>query len=196
MKSLKNNFFVKIARGYVTFFYWCFPLIVIIKGILLITGSTLNSQQTNTVLLNVDLLGLFGNEKFITEINFNNIVFWLFILAANASIITGFYYGLIKLNKFLKNVYEDKPFIQENGKHLKTIGILVMVLSTLVYLTKYISEHFYRLPVSENYISLRIFEILINALLNFNLVIGLVVFVIGEVIVRAAEIKEEQDLTV
>ena len=28
--------------------------------------------------------------------------------------------------------HEDNPFIEENGKHLKMIGIIIMVLSTLV----------------------------------------------------------------
>ena len=195
MKSLQDNFFVNIARGYVTFFYWCFPLIVIVKCILLIYNPTLTSQQTNTVLLNVDLLGLFGNEKFITAINFNTVVLWLLILVVNASIIAGIYYGLIKLKKFLKNVYEDRPFIQENGKHLKVIGTLVMALSTLIYIAKHTTGFLSSLQIS-NDAYIKVFEILINLFLKPALGIGLIVFVIGEIIVRAAEMKEEQDLTV
>ncbi|PIW69031.1 MAG: hypothetical protein COW08_09325, partial [Ignavibacteriales bacterium CG12_big_fil_rev_8_21_14_0_65_30_8] len=38
--------------------------------------------------------------------------------------------------------------------------------------------------------------ILISSLFNPYLVVGLVIFVIGEVIVRAVKMKDEQDLTV
>ena len=54
----------------------------------------------------------------------------------------------------------------------------------------------YPLPVSQAIKYLYFLAILISSLFNAYLVVGLVVFVIGEIIVRAAEIKEEQDLTV
>ena len=193
MKSFKNNSFVKIARGYVIFFYVCFPLVIIGKILQLNFGPDLTPQQTNIVLPNVDVGGFFGNEKFITSLNFGNVVLWLFILLVNACLMAGIFYGIIKLNKFLKNVYNDRPFIQENGKHLKVIGILIIVLSTLVQIAKNTPSLAILHP---GIIFISIIVILFNALLNSNLAIGLVVFVIGEIIVRASEMKEEQDLTV
>ncbi|MGA7836528.1 MAG: DUF2975 domain-containing protein [Ignavibacteriaceae bacterium] len=196
MKPLKNNFFVKTARSYVIFFYVCFPLIIIAKLFILITTPRMNSQQTSLALPNVDLGGFFGNEKFMTDLNYGSIVLWLFIIVVNVVIIAGIFYGIIKLNKFLKNVYNDRPFTKDNGKHLKVIGILVMILSTLIYLANNTTNFLNPLPVSDSINYLNIIGLLISTLLNPSLAIGLVVFVIGEVIIRAAELKEEQDLTV
>jgi len=196
MKSLKNNFFVKTAYSYVNMFFLFFPYILFLFLLPMIFGWPFNSLKTHTDIFNVDLFGLFGKEKYITEINFGSFVFLLIILIVNATIALGIYYGLRRLNKFMKNVFEDKPFIEENGRHLKMIGIIIMVLSTLVFLSKMSSGFLTPLPLAQIVKYLYFIAILISSLFNPYLVTGLVVFVIGEVIVRAAEIKEEQDLTV
>ena len=192
MKSLKDNFFVNIARGCMIFWYVCFPLVIIGKLIQFIFYPALDSQQANTLLPNVDLLGLFGNEKFVMQLNFSSVVLWLFVLVVNVGLIAGIFYAIIILNKFLKNVYNDRPFIRENGKHLKVIGVLVIGLSTLAYIVKGIDGNL----IKHSGVFLYIFATFINLLFRTDWVMGLIIFVIGEVIVRAAEMKEEQDLTV
>ena len=196
MKSLKNNFFVKTTYSYVNLFYLFFPYVLFLFLLPMIFGWPFGSQKIKTVMLNVDLFRLFGKEKYITEINFSSVSIWIIILLVNLSIAFGIFYGLKRLNKFMKNVYEDKPFVKENGEHLKKIGIIIMVLSTLVYLSNMTSGFVNPLPVPQTIKYLYFFAILISSLFNAYLVVGLVVFVIGEIIVRAAEMKEEQDLTV
>lgn len=196
MKPLKNNFFVKTAYSYVNLFYLLFPYTVFLLLLPKLFGWPLNSQKIHTALFNIDLFGLFGKEKYITEINFSSVLLWVIILLINLSVALGIFYGLKRLNKFMKNVYEDKPFIKENGEHLKFIGIIIMVLATLVYLSNMSSGFLYPLPVPLAVKYLYFMAILISSLFNPYLVVGLVVFVIGEIIVRAADIKEEQDLTV
>ena len=199
MKSLKDNFFVKTAYSYVNLGFLLYPILIIILIInIIISGASFfpSSGSGNTVLMNVDLFDLFGKEKLINEITYQSITLWVFILIVNSGIVLGIYYGLKKLNKFMKNVFEDKPFIEENGKHLKMIGIVIMVLSTLVYLNQMSSIYFTTLSVSAGIKYLYFVAIIISSLFNPYLVVGLVVFVIGEIIVRASELKEEQDLTV
>ena len=120
MKQLKNNFFVKTAYSYVNLFYLFFPYILFLFLLPMIFGWPLGSK-VKTVLLNVDFFRLFGKEKYITEINFGSVSLWIIILVVNLTIAYGIFYGLKRLNKFMKNVYEDKTFVKENGVHLKTI---------------------------------------------------------------------------
>jgi len=196
MKYLKNNFFVKTSYSYVNMFYLFYPYVLFLFLLPMIFGWPLNSLTTHTALINVDLFRLFGKEKYITEINFGNVIFWLIILIINVTIAIGIFYGLKRLNRFMKNVYEDNPFIEENGKHLKMIGIIIMVLSTLVFLSQMSVAFIRPLPVSVGIKYLYSIAILISSLFNPYLVVGLIIFVIGEVIVKAAELKNEQDLTV
>ena len=196
MKSLKNNFFAKTAYSYVNLFYLFFPLMIFFLLLPILFNLPFDNQHNQTVLLNVDLFNLFGKEKFITDINISNVILWIIILIANASIVFGIFLGLKRLNKFMKNVLEEKPFVKDNGKHLKTIGIIIMILSTIIFLSHMTSGFLYPFPVHGIVKYLYFIAILISSLFNPYLVIGLVVFVIGEIIVRASEMKEEQDLTV
>lgn len=191
MKSFKNNFFVKTTYAYVNLFYIIFLFIITVLLITTIYGLLSHSNVINSSLLNSNLFGLWAKDKSITENTF-----WLFILIVNASIVAGIYYCFKRLNAFLKNVYEDKPFIKENGKHLKIIGILIMFFSTLIYLIKIFTLQ-NNVPVTSLLLKyLFLFANIISSLFNPYLIIGLVIFVIGEVIISAVEIKEEQDLTV
>ena len=196
MKLLKDNFFAKTAYSYVNLFYLFFPLMIFFLLLPILFNLPFDNQHNQTVLLNVDLFNLFGKEKFITDINISNVILWIIILIANASIVFGIFLGLKRLNKFMKNVLEEKPFVKDNGKHLKTIGIIIMILSTIIFLSHMTYGFLYPFPVHGIVKYLYFIAILISSLFNPYLVIGLVVFVIGEIIVRASEMKEEQDLTV
>jgi len=196
MKNLKKNFFVKTTYSYVNLFYLYFPIVIFFLLVPILFNFPSNDQNAKTALFNVDLFNLFGKEKFITEIGLSSIALWIFMLLANISIAVGIYYGLKRLNKFMKNVFEDKPFIEENGKHLKTIGIIIILVSTLVFLCKTTSAYIVPMQLSVAIKYLYFIAILISSLFNPYLVVGLVIFVIGEVIVRAVKMKDEQDLTV
>lgn len=191
MNSFKNNFYVQTTYAYVKLVYIIFPFLLILSLIVKIFPLSLHSNGIMNALINVDLFALWTKEKPITEITLG-----LFVFIVNISIAAAIYYCLKRLKAFLKNVYEDKPFIKENGKHLKIIGILIMIFSTLFYVIKTILFHINALPISQTLAYISLVANLISSLLNPYLMIGLVVFVIGEVIVRAAELKEEQDLTV
>ena len=196
MKNLKKNFIVKTTYSYVNLFYLYFPIVIFFLLVPILFNFPSNDQNAKTALFNVDLFNLFGKEKFITEIGLSSIALWIFMLLANISIAVGIYYGLKRLNKFMKNVFEDKPFIEENGKHLKTIGIIIILVSTLVFLCKTTSAYIVPMQLSVAIKYLYFIAILISSLFNPYLVVGLVIFVIGEVIVRAVKMKDEQDLTV
>jgi Protein of unknown function (DUF2975) len=196
MKSLKDNFLVKTAFSYVNLFYLFFPFMLFWLLLPILFNLPFGNQNGHTVLLNVDLFNLFGKEKFITDINIGNVILWIIIFIANASIVLGIFLGLRRLNKFMKNVLEEKPFVRENGEYLKTIGIIIMILSTIIFLSHMSSGFLIPFPVHGVVKYLYFVAILISSLFNPYLVVGLVVFVIGEIIVRASELKEEQDLTV
>ena len=196
MKLLKDNFLVKTAYSYVNLFYLFFPLMIFFFLLPILFNLPFGNQSSHTVLLNVDLFNLFGKEKFITDINIGNVILWVIILIANASIVLGIFRGLRKLNKFMKNVVEEKPFVKENGEHLKSIGIIIMILSTIIFLSLMSSRFLIPFPVHGVVKILYFLMLIISSLFNPYLVVGLVVFVIGEIIVRASELKEEQDLTV
>jgi len=191
MKSFKNNFFVKTAYAYVNLIYIIFLFIITILLFTTIFGLFTHSNVINSSFLNGNLLGVWPKNKSITE-NTS----WLFILIVNVSIAAGIYYCLKRLKAFLKNVYEDRPFIKENGKHLKIIGILIMFFSTIIYIIKIFATQNNDLTISQLLKYLLLFANIISSLFNPYFIIGLVIFVIGEVIINASKIKEELDLTV
>ena len=89
MKLLKDNFFAKTAYSYVNLFYLFFPLMIFLLLLPILFNLPFGNQHNQTVLLNVDLFNLFGKEKFITDINVGNVIFWIIILIVNASIVFG-----------------------------------------------------------------------------------------------------------
>ncbi len=193
MKTFKENFFVKTSYSYVNLLLKLFPILLIFFCIPLL-GYSFSGKIPVT---NLDLFKLFGYQKLAFNVSFQTVVLAIFVLVVNLSVVVALFFGLKRLNDFLKNVYEEKPFIEENGKHLKFIGIITMILTIVIYLS-----NVFAIPADTSEVispTTRILILLGNSLgvvFNPYLIIGMIVLVIGEIIVHAAKLQEEIDLTV
>lgn len=189
MKSLKDSFFVKTVYAYANLLTWIYPIFFffVILGII----------GTSSFFSNADLLGLTGKGENYLNNHWANSEVRFLIVAINLGFLITTYMGLKRLLKFMKNVFEEKPFVEENGKNLKFIGIITMALTIVVHLTSEVSRHVeVTAVVSQTTKFLILLSNSLGVVFNPYLILGMFVYVIGEIVIHAAKLKEEIDLTV
>jgi hypothetical protein len=191
MKSLKENWIVKTVYAYLDLILKLFPILVLIFLFEIIWKAVAIGRTT---LEEIDYFKILSNNPAL--LNSSNIWLVLLILLMDVIILCSLYISLRKLTAFIKNVFEENPFIEENGKYLKFVGIITIILTFIYHLSKVISMPGISLPVSFFTNLLVKLSNLIGIIFNPFLIIGMFVFVIGEIIVHAAKLKQENDLTV
>lgn len=100
-------------------------------------------------------------------------------------------YGISQLKDVLRNLIREKPFADNNHSKLRSIAIMIMLMSPLFYAYQWLSYW-----VFKSYIQT---ESLQAAYPGFDLsyiIMGLIVLVIAEIFRQATEIHKEQKLTV
>ncbi|MFH0734872.1 MAG: DUF2975 domain-containing protein [bacterium] len=191
MYLLKENFIIKTVCAYVKLFKLLYP----VYFILFVVFGIFNYFFTGPRYADVDFFRLFSNYlNVISEAKISILVFIL-ILISNVIVFTAVYFALIKLFKFLLNVLNGNPYIQENGKHLKFIGVLIVCITIFITLKDAImAREIPNIPALTNY--LLKFALGLSVFFNPYFVLGLFIIVLGEVIVRGTVMKKELDLTV
>ena len=190
MKSLKESFFVKTVYAYANLLKWAFPFLFVL-GIFTFPFITTSLHRSD-----LNSLGSFKDEKLTSGAlqfyNFSSAINIVF----NLLFFFGAYLAIIRLNQFLKNVYNEKPFEEENGKHLRFIGIVTIVI-TILYHINMVLLRTEELPGSSTFLKILYnMSIILGAAFNPYLILGLFGMVLGEVIIHAARLKQENDLTV
>lgn len=194
MKPLKENKLLKWGYAYVDLGYKFLPIFFILMFVpALLSLNTVGSYNSR----DFDYFGLFMNANCGTESNLSSAVSPAVIILTNTAVFILLYMVLRFLTKFLKNVFDGNPFIEENGKHLKKIGIIIIGGTVLIYLVKALT-----LPTPESKLITGITPVLlkismiISIAINPFVFVGMLVIVIGEIILRGHKLKEENDLTV
>lgn len=195
MKTAKENYLIKTVFAYIDLFYKLilpFFLIFHVVPLLLIFPNFSKSNWNE-----IDFLGIFSYERgyvilFNTSVFYKSSVFFL-----NFIIVVGIFYSLKKLNRFMKNVFEGNPFNLENGKALKSTGIIISFLAITVHIAKSVLFFLYGF---ENNLGINSYMLtminIVSVIFNPYMVIGLFVMILGEIIIGGYKIKEENDLTV
>lgn len=191
MKSLKENWSVKVVYAYLDLFLKFLPVLVLIFLFEIIWKGVAVGKTT---LEEIDYFNLLSQNQEL--LNSSNIWLVLLILLMDIIIFCSLYISLKKLTAFIKNVFEENPFIEENGKYLKFVGIITMILTLIYHFAKVISMPGISLPVSFITNLLVKLSNLIGIVFNPFLIVGMFIFVIGEIIIHAAKLKQEIDLTV
>jgi hypothetical protein len=96
------------------------------------------------------------------------------------------------LQMFFKSLKNEDPFVRENGKRLRSIGLAIIIGSILWNFFTIFYSSLIRTSVSMDGIE-------IGTHLNFKfeiILLGLIILVISEVFQLGAELKEEQELTI
>lgn len=85
----------------------------------------------------------------------------------------------------------------ENGKVLKSTGIIISILAVTVHISKSLLLYVYGIDSNLGMTSLMLTILnIVSVIFNPYMIIGLFVMVLGEIIVHGSQIKEEIDLTV
>ncbi len=191
MKSLKENFLVKTVYAYLDLFYKAFPFFFIL---FYLPQMLMPSDYSK-----ISSLDVFGFLKFMDQIKVITAFHKMLIIGVNLIIAIGVFLSLKKLTKFIKNTFEGNPFCEENGRHLKFVGILLAVYTLLLHIVIGTSIIWLKqddvLVTSTTKLLLQIASLL-SVFLNPYFVLGLFVMVLGEIIIHGAAIKQENDLTV
>ncbi|HMN24008.1 MAG TPA: DUF2975 domain-containing protein [Ignavibacteriaceae bacterium] len=191
MNSFHSNRLVKYTYAIVNLFKIIFPFYIVSVILMLLFGSLNNGNLT---VFSFDYFKVFDSNTLIKHSS--NTFHISFIILLDVLIIGGIYLTLIKLNLFLKNVFNEEPFNIENGKALKTIGIIASLLTIIYYSSIYLFHSVDKLPLSTFWIIVLKIMYLLTIVFNPYLIISLFIYVLGEIIVHAAKLKQENDLTV
>lgn len=190
MKSLKENWTVKTIYAYLDLFKKLIPILVLFFVILKIIPP----YQGNYELKNFDVFNILDSH--FEKTNSENVLMIVLVILFDLLIVTGAYMMLTNLTKFIKNVFNNNPFIEENGVYLKSAAKIMLALTFVHYSMTIVTAPNLDLPVSWTIEFLFKVAMILSVVFNPVIVIGLFLFVIGEIIIHAAKLKEENDLTV
>ncbi len=195
MKTFKENFLIKTVFSYIDLFYKLFIPFIIIFNVIPLFLQFPSFPRSNWS--HVDFLGLFTKERSFVNFMDTSIFFKSTVFLLNFLFLLGIFISLKKLNRFMKNVFEENPFNLENGKVLKSTGIIISILAVTVHISKSLLLYVYGIDSNLGMTSLMLTILnIVSVIFNPYMIIGLFVMVLGEIIVHGSQIKEEIDLTV
>jgi len=184
MKSLKDNSIVKWVYAYVDLLLKVMPVLFVIALSPFLFFGESNAKR-------LDFFNLFTA----LEISDLHSLKWLILISTfNIAVFVFFYLILKRLIIFIKNIFAEKPFEEENGNNLKFVGGMVIFIAILFHIAGILSV------VGEKF-SLGIEGLVIlmgflSLVINPYIFAGLILVVIGEVILHGVRMKQEIDLTV
>ena len=191
MYLFKENFIVKTVCAYVKLFKLLYP----VYFILFVAFGIFNYFIPGPKYGDVDFFKLYTNYDNITNLANFSIPVFILILISNIIVFAAVYFALIKLFKFLLNILNGSPYIEENGKNLKFIGVLIVCVTIFITLKDAImAPKIPNISGLTNY--LMKFSLGLTVFFNPYFVLGLFIIVLGEVIVRGTVMKNELDLTI
>lgn len=190
MKSLKENWTVKTVYAYLDLFKKLIPIFILLFVILRVSLPFLGKYELKFF----DVFNILDThfEQTYSE----NVLIIVLVILFNLVMSGGVYMILIYLTKFIKNVFNNNPFVEENGIYLKSAAKIILALTFIYYSTIILTAKNLDLPMS--WIVNFLFKVMMILCIVISpvTVIGLFLFVVGEIIIHAAKIKQENDLTV
>ncbi len=192
MESFKENKIVKYIYGYIQVF--SVLLIFALIGFFwflyrLFSGDSLKGSTLSSA-------GLF---RFRIPINYDNLPITFILLLLNIAVCIVFFLVFRKLLQFIINVKNENPFIEKNGYLLKNVGIMLLIIATLNTIVEFINNFIQQNHVIPQSIMQQLGIIIMVPIVTVfqpTFVLGLFIFLLGEIIIRGAKIKQENDLTV
>lgn len=192
MQPFNKSQLVKFVYAYVDLFRKVFPFFFLFLLIPIFNAVVLPKTQP---VKSYDFFDLFERYQFSA---ITPSVFWvILIVVLNLIVGIGIFLALGRLSIFMKNVFNDNPFCTANGYSLKYIGIITISLTALIHIIKAFSIVSADLGIVPEYNSiLFVLTGILSVVFNPYLILGMFVFLLGEIMMHAAEMKQESDLTV
>lgn len=189
MKNTKNSTTVKYSDFLINVLIAAYS----ISGVLWLVLSIKPLFHNKMMLVELDPFGLFGaavgSGNYFMFTLLKSHYEW-YLLAKTILLLFLIFYILFCLKLFIKNIINN-PFEKSNGKYLKRTGAMIVFASILMYLLKFLDS----LIMSNATILVAIAEFL-AVIINPFAVIGIILFLIGDVFAYGARLKQENDLTV
>ena len=190
-------------------FIWAILLVsifaqLLLFGIFIISGgevgamfkvyidSSVFADHVNEVLAdeNAMLTSVGGLEMSFTPMNadlFAGSILWL----GQIGIVTLGLYGFTVLKRVLNAMHRTETFTVQNGADIRIVGILLVIVAPLIFLFKWGVKLYFESHISTEEITATLPPF------DFTLLfVGLVCFVIAEILNQASIMHEEQKLTV
>ncbi len=130
-------------------------------------------------------------------LNFNSKSVWPKVITLIGIILFQCYLivGMHTLKNFVRSVKTDSPFIAQNVKRLRIIGVLLLLVEPIQWLLAklmwfFIDQNFLLYPERKSTISIS------TVIFSHWLLGGLLILLIAQIFNYGIKIKEEQDLTV
>jgi len=178
-----NENFKKLSSFLSGFFSVCFYISIAAAVFLLGMGFFWMSKDRFTN-FRIDYYGLSFN---INEMVFSKELFASYILGTAVLILTIFW-----LKKIFSNIKKEKIFVKENFSLMSKLSLNIMIMSVIqgtidFFNGRVIAEKFIK-EGSDYFVNFRI---------NINLLIlAVIIFVFAQILKMAADMKEENDLTI
>ncbi len=187
MKSLKDNSIVKWVYAYVDLLLKALPILFVFALFPFLFFGESDARR-------LDFFNLFNALR---NNNLHSLTWLIVIPAFNIVVFITLYLTLKRLVVFIKNVFDEKPFEEENGKNLKFVGMMVIIIAVFFHIAAIVS-------VQNSKIADLSWEteMLVNVMGFLSIAVspylfsGLLLIVIGEVILHGVRMKQEIDLTV
>ena len=154
--------------------------------------SSVFADHVNEVLAdeNAMLTSVGGLEMSFTPMNadlFSGSILWL----VQIGIVTLGLYGFTVLKRVLNAMHRTETFTVQNGADIRIVGILLVIVAPLIFLFKWGVKLYFESHISTEEITATLPPF------DFTLLfVGLVCFVIAEILNQASIMHEEQKLTV
>lgn len=200
MKNKKETFFVNIAFTYINVIVISYPFYVVSIYLFSLINYYLNANSN--YLLEVDTFNLFINiNRYFSESLIKAKGFSSFTVAS--LFLSNFFYHSVvysvlwSLRRFLKNISTEDYLSIENGKILKGISVKVVLIAISIKVIQIITNQIQVIDLVGRNIRLG-YDFIELGKLIFDpiLIICSSVYIIGNVIIKGAAIKQENDLTV
>ena len=145
----------------------------------------------------IDVFGFFRFEGIDSESLSPSYLQKAIVLIFNFCAAIGIYISLKKLTFFIKNVFNEEPFCESNGKVLKFVGYFAAGITLVKNLLQEIIMPFptNKLISAFSLVLMKTANIF-SIIFNPYLVVGLFIAILGEIIIKGTLIKKENDLTV
>jgi hypothetical protein len=194
MQNAKFKYLIKTVYAWVDLVYKISPIILVILFSPLLINIFLFHKLSIGL---TDVVGLFEPLKELSNIKRLPSVLPYLALTANFAVFIIIFLCIKRIRSFIKNVFDGNAFCHDNGRHLKFVSILMAIIVIVFHFSKiFLISFFFMEPLVPINKFLVGTAISLSIAFNPYIIIASLIYIIGEIIINGAKIKEENDLTV
>ena len=191
MKEIKDDRTVKYIYYYLRVMIYFLPISFLFQFLMTIYDFVKNGEITCR-------MSMFGIKiiDMQRKMTFNKGVDSMFEITFALGIIFSFFFALLNVLKFIKNITNDSLLVEDNGIFLLRIGknlVSLMLITTFAEIFRNLTSFGQQL-FAEKLVMISMLSFV--AVIHPFFIFALFFFVLGKILIRASFVKQENDLTV